>query len=247
MKKIIIPTVAVARKGVIEKIKISENLVLGTTIGLVKNTNEDSVGYFLKDNTIRLCIADGHWGKEAAEIIVNHWLGENLEFPANKKDAIIEVQRVEEKLFRSFGKNKMDPDSDFTPEASFVAIQLVNNLLGVISYGDCRMLIAKAGKIKTKLTTKATWLGAFSRLGLRGRLPVERAIEFRRIRMTKGDFLFLFTDGVDQCVYEKDTISFNFIANLSRLTNLDEVFDKLMREIFAHGAQDNASLAILKF
>lgn len=245
MKKSIIPTIT--KKGVIEKVKILPNLILGTTVGLVKSINEDRVGCSIDGNSIRICVEDGHWGKKAAKMIVDHWVRKGRVFPNGRTEAIPEVLKIEQKLFKLFGKINMDPNSDFTPEASFIVMQLVGESLKVISYGDCRLLIAKEGTVKTKLTTKETWLGAFSHLGLRKRLSVKNAIKFKKIKVVKGDFIFLFTDGVDQCVYEKDTISFDFIAGLSKLSDLNKVFDKLMEEVFTNGAQDNASLAILRF
>jgi len=245
MKKVIVPTIT--KKGFIEKVRILPNLILGATIGLVKSINEDSVGCLRDGNSIRICIADGHWGKKAAEMIVDHWVRKGRVFPNGRAEAISEVQKIEQKLFKLFGKNNMDPNSDFTSEASFIVMQFVGESLKVISYGDCRLLIAKEGTVKTKLTTKETWLGAFSHLGLRKRLSVKNAIKFKKIKVIKGDFIFLFTDGVDQCVYEKDTISFNFIAGLSKLTDINKVFDKLMEEVFTNGAQDNASVAILRY
>ena len=141
----------------------------------------------------------------------------------------------------------MDPNKDFTPEASFIAIEIIRNKISIVSYGDCRLLIANNGVTKFHLKSKSTWLGVFSRLQLRKRLSIDQAINFRQMQLVRGDFIFLFTDGVDQCIYEKDTISFDYISEQSSNTNLLNIFDKIVGEVFAHGAQDNASLAIFKF
>jgi len=64
--------------------------------------------------------------------------------------------------------------------------------------------------------------------------------------LAENDCIFLFTDGIDQCIYEKDTISFEKIAMLSK-TNVKDIFDELFKEVFDYGAEDNASLAVFKY
>lgn len=231
----------------IEKNNISSNFIFGTTQGLVKQTNEDCIGCRVGKDQMLVCIADGHWGSETSQLIVRHWLKRKALFPNSLKNAINKTKILENKISKIFGKPQMDPENDFTPEASFVAIKICGDILSVVAYGDCRMLVANKGNIKFCLKITNTWLGAFSHLSLRKRLSIKNAIRFKKIKVVKGDFIFLFTDGVDQCIYEKDTISFDFIAGLSKLTDLNKVFDKLMEEVFTNGAQDNASLAILRY
>jgi serine/threonine protein phosphatase PrpC len=244
MVNITLPTKT--RKGLIEKVKLMPNLIIGTTIGLVKDVNEDRVGCTLNNNSLRICVADGHWGETAAKIVVNHWIKEGEVFPANQKDSVLEVIKIEQELFRMFGKIGMDPNLDFTPEASFIAIQLINRTLRIISYGDCRLLIARKGVIKMKLKTRETWLGAFSRLGLRNRVSVRDGLVFEETTLLRNDSVLIFTDGIDQCVYEQDTLSNEFFANLTNKGIAENTFDCIFNAVFVAGAEDNASLVVIK-
>lgn len=246
-KRIILPSQIKQQTASVNKVTCSSNLVIGTTVGLVKQHNEDSVGCVFNKGFIKICIADGHWGIKTSRLIVNHWLKSKISFPNTSVEAIRETKRIENKLFKIFGKSRMDPSRDFTPEASFIAIQIIKDRLSIVGYGDCRLLIANNGALKFNAEVNDTWLGAFSHLQLRKRLSVDQATKFKKIQMIKGDSVFLFTDGIDQCVYEKNTISFDFISGQSKLNDLSKIFDKLIEEVFANGAQDNASLAIFRF
>lgn len=246
-KKIILPSQTKQQTALVNKVMFSPNLVIGTTIGLVKQHNEDTVGCVLNKDLIRICIVDGHWGSETGRFIVKHWLKSEVAFPNSSTEAIRETKRIEKELFRMFGKTQMDPNKDFTPEASFIAVEIIKKRISIVNYGDCRLLVVNNGTMKFNLEVSDTWLGAFSHLQLRKRLPVDRATKFKKTQLIKGDFVFLFTDGIDQCVYEKNTISFDFISSQSKLNDLSKIFDKLIGEVFANGAQDNASLVIFRF
>lgn len=244
MKKNIIPTITKA--GFIEKVEPVPNLIIGTTVGLVKNTNEDRAGCILDGNSLRICVADGHWGEAAAETIAQHWMKKKVVFPANRNEALLEVMTIEEKLFKSFGKTNMNPNSDFTPEASFISIQIEMNTLKVISFGDCRLLVTREGKVKIQLATEETWLGAFSKMGLRNRISVRQGLVFEEILLQEGDVVLIFTDGVDQCIYEKDTLSSQFLAKQTKTVAVKKVFDSIFGAVFVAGAEDNATLVVLK-
>jgi serine/threonine protein phosphatase PrpC len=244
MKKIIIPTITKA--GFIEKVELVPHLILGTTVGLVKSINEDRSGCVLDGNSLRICVADGHWGEAAAETIVEHWIKKKMEFPVNRDEALSEAIKIEEKLFKSFGKTNMNPDLDFTPEASFISIQIEENTLKAISYGDSRLLVARNGKVKAQLATKETWLGVFSKLGLRNRISVKQGLVFEEIQLKEADVVLIFTDGIDQCVYEKDTLSSQFLAKQTKTDAVKKIFDSIFDAVFAAGAEDNATLVVLK-
>ncbi len=245
-KTIYLPSKTKNKLDTVERIVISDYLIIGSTTGLKKKNNEDSIGCFTNKGIIRICIADGHWGEKASRLITRHWLNSELEFPSNSFESKQETKKTENKLYKKFGKPAMNGNKDFTPEASFVAVEISNGNISIVSYGDSRLLIANNGKLKFKQKCSNTWLGAFSHLGLRKRISVEKATFFRRNKLAENDCVFLFTDGIDQCVYEKDTISFEKIAMLSK-TNIKDTFDELFKEVFDYGAEDNASLAVFKY
>lgn len=229
-----------------ERIALDNNLILQTAKGLVKEANEDSIGYFANETLKRICIADGHWGDQASRTAVRYWTDEEREFPTTLSSAISRTQELEEMIYTEFGKPSMNENSDFTPETSFTCIEILDNNVTIISYGDTRLLIANNGTLKYKQATHETWLGAFSYLELRNRMPAEQATTFTKIQLDQNDYIFLFTDGVDQCVYEKDTIPLEKIVELSKQQHLGRIFNTLFQEIFKNGAEDNASLAVFR-
>ena len=230
----------------IYKYQINNKIIFGTTVGLKKNINEDRIGYTKFKDSLRFCLADGHWGSTSAEIIADYWLDENLAFPKSKQEAIEETKKLEKILFEKFGKKNMDENADFTPESSQLFFELSQNKLTIINYGDCRLLITNNQKVKYKMPTKPTWLGAFSYLGLRGRIPVEDAITYKKINLAKGDFILAFTDGIDECIYETPTLSTLQLANITKLDDPNKIIGKAMKLVFKNGAEDNASILVIK-
>lgn len=247
MNKILhLPTKRTTNLQSIEKVKINDSLMLATTIGLKKEINEDSVGLFIHNNIVRLCISDGHWGEEASDIINKHWIDKSLIFPKNLIEAQNETKKIEDMLYEKFGKKVRDENKDFTSESSFICIEIIGSKISIVSYGDSRLFIMDKENIKFTQECKSTWLGVFSRLGLRGRLSVKEGVIFNVEKLNYGDSVFLFTDGVDQCIYEKDTISFDTIASFSKKLNIEDSVDSIFKEVFNFGAEDNASLVIYK-
>lgn len=248
MNKILhLPTKRINSLQSVEKVKINDSLMLATTIGLKKEINEDSIGLFVDNNITRICISDGHWGEEASDIINKYWIDKNLIFPKNLIEAQNETSKIEDVLYQKFGEKITDEDKDFTPESSFICIEITGNKVSIVSYGDNRLFIMDKESIKFTQECKNTWLGVFSRLGLRGRLSVKEGVVFNVEKLNYGDSIFLFTDGVDQCIYEKDTISFDAIASFSKKLNVEDSVDSIFKEVFNFGAEDNASLVIYKY
>ena len=194
-----IPSNIKTQPDFIEKVLVSDNFMIASAIGLKKEINEDFVGYYINNDATRICISDGHWGEEAASIIAKHWLNKELNFPIDFAEAKKEAKKIEAELYNKFGKVDMDEDKDLTPEASFIVAEISKDNISIISYGDSRLLIVNKEKVTFTQECKSTWLGAFSHLGLRGRLSVENATVFNTKKLINGDSVILFTDGVDQC------------------------------------------------
>jgi serine/threonine protein phosphatase PrpC len=241
--QIILPSISTP--DIIKQMPLA-NMILGTTNGLAKSANEDRVGYLLKDSSLRICLADGHWGDAAADALVTHWLDDSLWFPESRQQAIEHMKRVQGELYKKSGKPNMDEEQDRPPEASVLVFEIQGNLMRVASYGDCRLMVANNGATQFVLESKETWLGAFSYLGLRNRLPIEDGLVFQEIRLNKGDHVLAFSDGIDQCVYEKPTLSNSYLAAQTTDNTLEGIFDTILNEVFANGAEDNASLVICK-
>lgn len=226
-----------------------ENVMGVTTLGLKKQENEDVLGFFKNEvsEDIRLCIADGHWGSEMSKLLVDEWLNKSLAFPESRDSAITATKNIELSHFEKFGKSEMNSNTDLTPEASFTAIEInKKGKLTIVSYGDCRLLVFRQGKVIYRLKTIPTWLGAFSYLGMRNRLSVAQALIFDSFDLQRDDLVLLYTDGVDECVYETPTLGENDFLDAVQVQSLEGIADELMAKVFSHGAEDNASLIIYR-
>lgn len=208
-----------------------------STRGLIKKINEDQIRRRVLKNRIVVVLCDGHWGKSAAVFVSNQIV---VNFPQNQNQAQNLLRSLQQKLFESCQKTDPDPELDKPSETSMIAIQFdkKSKELIILSYGDCRGLISKKGEIINKIPTNKTWLGAFSHLGLRNRLSIESGLIFQKTNLKKNDRLWLFTDGVDECIYEKLTIPHTWIVKHTK--------NQILARILKHGAEDNASLVILK-
>jgi serine/threonine protein phosphatase PrpC len=223
-------------------------LIAGTTPGLKKSDNEDSLAISKDVESIRIFLADGHWGDKAA--ISHSQMTEHLEsFPDSKAAAAQLVKSLEQDLYQSYYFPGIDENKDFTPETSLLGIEyrLEEKLLSIYNYGDCRLLIIRDNQIFFQLETQPTWLGVFSKLGLRQRQSVDDALLYKQIKLQTGDYVVAFSDGIDECIYQQPTISNETLVNIvtESKTNLI-AFDKIMDKVFKYGAEDNASLVIFK-
>ena len=224
-----------------------DNICLMTTTGLSKESNEDSIGLVRDGGNTIVSIGDGHWGKEAAEIATEQILSSPDTFPGNRDEAIEVSESIEKLIYAKFGAKLMDENSDFTPETSFASVRINKNGMDVFGYGDCRVIVVRSGKVVYRMNIEETWIGVFSRLGLRGRKSVSEATLFERVPIKKGDIIMLYTDGVDECIYEVPTISMDdIVAIVDQNKTAEQIAQALMDEVFNYGAEDNASMAILK-
>lgn len=230
---------------IISKIYKNE-IATASAIGLQKSTNEDVIGFKATDTGAIICLCDGHWGDFTAKFVKSKILSKP--FPKSKKEAVRDLKKIEHQLWEKFGTENMDQNKDLTPETSLVAIEKIENTISIVSYGDCRMIICRKGQQIFKLKTTSTWLGAFSFLKLRNRIPIEKALIFKKIICQPEDVVMLFSDGIDECKYEKMTISFKWLADQTKGNlNLKKIIQNIFDMIEQNGAEDNASLAMLRF
>jgi serine/threonine protein phosphatase PrpC len=176
---------------------------------------------------------------------ISYWLATTTSFPCERESAIKAIRTLQSALYDTYGSAHMDETSDFTPETSLIAVELDGHHVRIVSYGDCRLLIARHGIPRFTLDTHETWLGAFSHLGLRQRIPVEQATIFAEQQLGSGDRLCLYTDGVDECVYNTPTISIDTLATLTDTADSEDALKTILSRVFKCGAEDNATLAII--
>ncbi len=214
---------------------------------LTGHPNEDRLEVTLGHGLLRACIADGHWGDGASQQIVDFWASEDI--PSDRGEAVRKVEQLEEELFRRYGKEEMDPNSeaDWTPEAGFIAIAINDDdrSLSLTGYGDCRLLVVNDGVIRFELPTEQTWLGVFSRLGLRSRKPVKKALRFNNIPLLEGDYVALFSDGLDEPGHNgKASITSEEIATYFDKRPAIDTVRSLGNWAFSNNAQDDVSLLV---
>jgi serine/threonine protein phosphatase PrpC len=224
------------------------DLAIGTCRGRIKRTNEDYIGYVRlsqEKQRVRLCICDGHWGGQAAQIIADYWLKPRKHFPQNKPEAISAVQGLQTHI------KKLTPcHPEGPPEAAFIAAELGERVLRMVSFGDCRSLVARQEGCNSHQvyhhTGLATWLGALTFSGHARRLPVERATQFRRLELEPRDVVILYTDGLDECIYETPTIATKTIAHTALLDAPGVATGNLLKLALEKGGEDNVSVAVLQ-
>lgn len=220
--------------------------ILATTTGLKKDVNEDQSSVAVIADAIRFCVADGHWGAAAAERCVAFWTSEALTFPHIRENAVKLTLELEQLLYAEFGTQDMDENRDFTPEAAFIAGEISGDKITLVSYGDCRAMLIRSRQILYSVQESQTWLGAFSHLGLRNRQAVTEGLVFDVITRETGDTFCVFTDGIDECVYETPTLSRESIAELISDKPIEQSIQSLMEAVDAAGAEDNATVLIVQ-
>lgn len=223
----------------------ANNFCMATTRGLVKDVNEDRIGFAkFGSSTLKFVVADSHWGEEAAVLVMRVWAS-SRKLISNRAEAVSFALKIQSMIYKKFGHCEMDEEKDRTSESSYVAAEIKQDRLILHSYGDSLAFLVRNGHIIHEQQVEKTWLGAFSFLGLRARMPVLSATKFDQIKLERGDVLLLMTDGVTECKYETPVISKDEIAKLCSLKP-EVIVKKLMQLVFGNGAEDNASLIVFK-
>ncbi len=210
-------------------------------VGSVKTDNEDSLGYRQDGERLRVALADGHWGATAAAACTEHWLAHDEAFAKPKKT----MKDLQQALARAYDTPNPSVEKTRTPEASILAIEIdEQRCMNVVSYGDCRLVVVRDGEAVYRGPLQPTWIGLFSSLGMCGRLSVETATQVESFWLRPRDVVALYTDGVDECVYETPTL--NVVPFLSQDGSTSDMADALFAAIYDAGAEDNASIAIIR-
>lgn len=212
---------------------------MSTKLGLVKEVNEDAIGCRTEeDGTLRISIADGHWGQEAAVECVEYWLNNPID-----TNPLQSMRWLEATLAKRFAVPLPDAETTRTPEASTLTITIhPDGRMNVVGYGDCRLSVVRDGRVMYRYNTLASWIGLFSSLGLRDRVPVDSGTVVESLPLLAGDTILLYTDGVDECVYETPTLDVESFAASDNAPV--QICEEIMRAVFECGAEDNATMAI---
>lgn len=220
---------------------LDERCIISTRVGLENKINEDAVGYLInEDGSVRISIADGHWGSEAATRCLEYWLSISAE-----NNPIESMEQLEAALAERFAVPSPDSKTTKTPETSTLTITIdPDNNMNVVGYGDCRLSVVRDEHVVYRYETTASWLGLFSSLGMRDRILAKNATVAESVSLHAGDTILLYTDGVDECVYETPTLDVeSFVTPGATPT---QIHDAIMEAVFSHGAQDNATIVVLR-
>lgn len=229
----------------LHQVNPSPFLSLSISTGKKKTINEDCIGVIENKTSNTMAILDGHWGIEAAKIGLHHCLSLSSKYPKTKSEAQKSIQRLENQLFKIFGNNKMYPNKDFTPETSLLAVNINQNNLFLINFGDCFGFLVRNGSIKMLNKPIATWLGAFSKLKLRQRSSAFESTEFRKIKLHKKDIILLMTDGITECIYEKPTISPQMLLQLCSMGKTPmKICSLITKKALKLGGEDNLACIV---
>lgn len=227
-----------------DQVLVFEHGTASTLMG-AKESNEDSVTVRIEERLKRICVADGHWGVDAAHQSALFW-SKLASFPTDRESALSATRDLENTFLAAFGRDDMNEDEDFTPESAFIAVDLINSNMRFVSYGDCRLLVVRNKKIIIRNQPEQTWIGAFSSLGLRNRLPIDKVLEFKHHELNSGDIILIFSDGVDECVYGVATLTDEFLEQATTSGDLLAIHKTIIDAVVRHGAEDNASLVVLR-
>lgn len=153
--------------------------------------------------------------------------------------------RLERMLANRFAVPSHDTETTRTPEASTLTITVhPDNRMDVVGYGDCRLSVVRNGHVLYRYDTAATWLGLFSSIGLRDRIPAKSGTHVESVQLNKRDTILLYTDGVDECIYEKPTLDVESFAKSNATAT--QIHDEVMGAVFRHGAEDNVTIVVYK-
>lgn len=177
-------------KNKIEVFAFDPYLAIGITNGKFKKKNEDCVGFNFSEGAMKFAVADGHWGRDAAEKALDIFLKTNCHL-RNFKETKSFLEAVEKEICDKF------PTSNYSPETSIIWAEIWENDFYLASYGDCLAFTINANHDAVLINhPQKTWLGKFSHLGVEGRKSISDALEYQTSVLEPETQLFLCTDGV---------------------------------------------------
>lgn len=192
-------------------------VALGTSAGTTAKPNEDAVGVSALGTELVLAIADGHWGREAAEIGVS----KAMELLSSESPPVAENE-IQARLFSLFEQvndqlyNLASSTLDaVTPETTLIVCHIRELEYGKVlywaSFGDSYLFLLRKQMLNQLNSLNPRWLGYLSKLSEK---PDTRALLMRFLtddvryvgvangmetgieKLEPGDIVFLCTDGL---------------------------------------------------
>lgn len=192
-------------------------VALGTSAGTTAKPNEDAVGVSALGKELVLAIADGHWGREAAEIGVSKAM--ELLSPESPPVTEIEIRARLFSLFEQVNHQLYDLAASspgaVTPETTLIVCHVKESEAGKVlywaSFGDSYLFLLRKGMLNQLNSLNPRWLGYLSKLSEKteARAILMRFLtdEARYVGVASGletgienlessDIVFLCTDGL---------------------------------------------------
>ena len=243
-------------------------VALGTSAGTTAKPNEDAVGASSLGMELVLAIADGHWGREAAEIGVS----KAMELLSSEIPPVTENE-IQARLFSLFEQvNEQLYDlaaatpGAVTPETTLIVCHIRESDAGKVlywaSFGDSYLFLLRGQVLNQLNSLNPRWLGYLSKLSEKAEtrsflmkyltddaryVGVANGLETGVEKLEPGDIIFLCTDGLvgadrDPNPAQLYGIQMLLLADLSIVSKVE----KAIASALARGEKDNiTSLAAL--
>jgi len=192
-------------------------VALGTSAGTTAKPNEDAVGVSALGKELVLAIADGHWGREAAEIGVSKAM--ELLSPESPPVTEIEIRARLFSLFEQVNHQLYDLAASspgaVTPETTLIVCYVKESEAGKVlywaSFGDSYLFLLRKGMLNQLNSLNPRWLGYLSKLSEKAEtrsllmkflttearyVGVANGLETGIEKLEPGDIVFLCTDGL---------------------------------------------------
>lgn len=209
---------------------------LGLSKGLTSpapklDPNEDACGVVTGGVGAVAVVADAHFGRLSAELVVDHLLNMALNEPPPRAAAAEVWGWLEEHLQTA---NRRVRAHNSRSACALVALVVQGKALRWASVGDCRLyhVTTQTGTILNPIDN--IYLGDLDEV-----LP-----RFGEVTLTAGDRVVLASDGLPECRYGKRTLTPTQIADVVRDTPPTNAVHDLIQMAFDHGGEDNIAVVV---
>ena len=185
--------------GEIHRRQASEGWALANSKGLEspapkQDPNEDSVGVLCSGVGVVAVVADAHFGRLSAEVLVDHLLSAALSQPPPRGGSATE--RWDWLRARMETANRRVRAQQTRSACAALALIQQGPRAWWASIGDCRLYHVTRGGVRVCNPLTHVYLG--------DRAAVE--LELGELTATAGDRLVLATDGLPECIYGRETL-----------------------------------------
>lgn len=238
-------------------------VALGTSAGMTAKPNEDAVGVSALGTELVLAIADGHWGREAAEIGISKAM-ELLTFegkPSTDNESQARLSSVFEQVNNQlYDLAASSPDAT-TPETTLIVCHIAEAGSGKIlhwaSFGDSYLFLLRKEMLNQLNSLNPRWLGYLSKMSEKAEtrsllmkfltnearyVGVANGLEKGIEKLEPGDIIFLCTDGLIGADRDPNpALLYGLRMLLMSDLPIDSKVEKAIASALARGEKDNVT------